>query len=88
MNDKPQIDKFRELARELGCDDDEEAFDERLRKIAPVSADAIAVLEGRLVRAESERSAWKGRSDEKYQMALLLVRGLEEQLRLARASQP
>ena len=29
-----QIDKFRDLARELECDEDEAAFDERLRKIA------------------------------------------------------
>jgi hypothetical protein len=31
---KPQADKFRDLARELECDDDEALFDERLRKIA------------------------------------------------------
>ena len=31
---KPQIDKFRDLARELETDDDEARFDERLRKIA------------------------------------------------------
>ena len=30
---KPQIDKFRELARELETDDDEAAFDERLKKL-------------------------------------------------------
>jgi hypothetical protein len=29
-----QIDKFRELARELECDDDEAAFDERLKRLA------------------------------------------------------
>ena len=29
-----QKDKFIEKARELGCDEDEAAFDERLRKIA------------------------------------------------------
>ena len=29
-----QIQKFRALAREIECDDDEAAFDERLRKIA------------------------------------------------------
>ena len=33
--DQPsQIDKFRDLARELECDDDEKAFDEKLKKIA------------------------------------------------------
>lgn len=30
---KPQIDKFRELARELECDEDEAAFDERVKKL-------------------------------------------------------
>lgn len=34
-NDTPQVDKFRELARELECDEDEAAFDERLKKLAP-----------------------------------------------------
>ncbi|WP_293906591.1 hypothetical protein [Phenylobacterium sp.] len=31
---KPQLDKFRDLARELECDEDEDAFDERLKKLA------------------------------------------------------
>ena len=31
-----QIDKFRDLARELECDDDEAAFDEKLKRIATV----------------------------------------------------
>jgi hypothetical protein len=29
-----QLDKFKKLARELECDDDEEHWDERLRKLA------------------------------------------------------
>lgn len=29
-----QLDKFRDLARELECDDDEARFDERLKKLA------------------------------------------------------
>lgn len=29
-----QHDRFKELARELGCDEDEEAFEEALRKVA------------------------------------------------------
>jgi len=33
-NAKPQIERFREMARELGCDESEEAFDAILRKIA------------------------------------------------------
>jgi hypothetical protein len=35
-NAKPQIELFREAAIELGCDDDEAAFDERLRQIIRV----------------------------------------------------
>lgn len=31
---KPQIDKFKDAARELETDDREEAFDEKLKKIA------------------------------------------------------
>ena len=30
---KPQLDKFKEAARDLETDDDEARFDERLRKI-------------------------------------------------------
>lgn len=36
-HETPQIDKFRDLARELECDDDEAAFDERLKRIATAS---------------------------------------------------
>lgn len=31
---KPQADKFREIARELECDEDEDAFEEKVRKVA------------------------------------------------------
>lgn len=31
---KPQSDKFRDLARELECDEDEAAFEEKVRKVA------------------------------------------------------
>jgi hypothetical protein len=34
MNNKPQLDKFKEAARELETDDREEAFDEKLKKVA------------------------------------------------------
>ena len=34
-HESSQLDKFRDLARELECDDDEAAFEETLRKIAP-----------------------------------------------------
>lgn len=32
-DEKPQIDKFKAAARELGCDDDEQRFRERLTKL-------------------------------------------------------
>lgn len=31
--DKPQLDKFKELAKELGCDEDEAAFAAVIRKV-------------------------------------------------------
>jgi DnaJ-class molecular chaperone len=31
---KPQVDKFKELARELGADEDEKAFEDQVRRIA------------------------------------------------------
>jgi hypothetical protein len=34
-NATPQAQKFEELARELECDEDEDAFDERLKRLAP-----------------------------------------------------
>jgi hypothetical protein len=34
QDETPQIDRFKELARELGCDEDEAAFDAALKKIA------------------------------------------------------
>lgn len=34
MTDAAQIDKFKELARELECDEDEAAFEGKLRKVA------------------------------------------------------
>ena len=38
--DKPQLDKFKEAARELECDDDEQHFKERVRKLARRKGDA------------------------------------------------
>jgi len=32
-SDQSQIDRFKELARELGCDEDEAAFDRALKKL-------------------------------------------------------
>jgi hypothetical protein len=34
--EKPQLDKFKEAARELECDDDEQLFKERLGKLVKV----------------------------------------------------
>ena len=31
---KPQVDKFRDMARELECDEDEAAFEDKVRKVA------------------------------------------------------
>lgn len=31
---KPQAEKFRDLARELECDEDEAAFEDKVRKVA------------------------------------------------------
>jgi len=33
-SNKSQSDKFKDAARDLGCDDDEAAFDDKLRKIS------------------------------------------------------
>lgn len=35
--DKPQPDKFRDLARELEADEDEAAFEDAVKRIAPKS---------------------------------------------------
>ena len=34
LSEPSQIDKFRATARELGCDEDEEAFKAKVRKVA------------------------------------------------------
>ena len=33
-DDKPQLDKFKDAARELECDDDEQRFKDRLKDVA------------------------------------------------------
>jgi hypothetical protein len=33
-HDKAQADKFRDMARELECDEDEAAFEDKVRKVA------------------------------------------------------
>ena len=32
--EKPQADKFRDMAREIECDEDEAAFEDKVRKVA------------------------------------------------------
>ena len=34
LADNAQLDRFKELARELGCDEDEAAFDAALKRVA------------------------------------------------------
>ena len=34
MDDKPQLDKFKELAREAECDEDEAKFEETVKRVA------------------------------------------------------
>lgn len=38
MTNKKQIDKFREIAKELECDESEKAFDEKLGKLTKNTA--------------------------------------------------
>ena len=33
MTDKTQLDKFKQIAKELDCDESERGFDEKLKKI-------------------------------------------------------
>lgn len=46
-DDKPQLDKFKEAARELECDDDEQGFKERLRKLVKKAPDKAGKEAGR-----------------------------------------
>lgn len=39
QSDKSQLDKFKDAARELECDDDEQRFKERLGKLVKPSGD-------------------------------------------------
>lgn len=56
MNDKTQTDKFKELARNLECDEDEAAFEETVRKVAskepapPLNEEALKRAERNLPR--------------------------------------
>ena len=49
---KPQPDKFRDLARELECDEDEKAFEETVRKVARTFSNVLELME-----------RWQERSD-------------------------
>lgn len=39
MNNKTQHDKFKEAAKELGCDEDAARFDEMVKKVAKAKVD-------------------------------------------------
>jgi hypothetical protein len=41
-DDTPQVDRFRELARELECEEDDEALDEQLKVLARSPAKQMA----------------------------------------------
>jgi hypothetical protein len=43
MAKRPQIDKFRDKARELGADESEDKFDAALRKVATAKPDPKAI---------------------------------------------
>lgn len=83
---KPQPDKFRDLARELGCDEDEAAFEDKVRRVAKGPPNDRADLERGLRHAEAERDAWRGKPGDRHKMADLLVQGFERQLREANAA--
>lgn len=41
---KPQSDKFRDLARELECDEDEASFGDKVRKVAGAPKNSGAIV--------------------------------------------
>ena len=44
---KPEVDKLRDLARELECDEDEAAFDERVKRLAKAKPEAPKIEPGK-----------------------------------------
>ena len=46
LSEATQIDRFRETARQLGCDEDEAAFDEKLKVIAKAKPKAPPAQSG------------------------------------------
>jgi uncharacterized protein with PIN domain len=48
-NDKSQLDRFKEAARQLETDDNEERFDEKLKRLAKANSDAKVCPECRHV---------------------------------------
>jgi hypothetical protein len=45
MDNNTQLDRFKEAARKLGCDEDEAAFDEKLRVIAKQKPRALPPID-------------------------------------------
>ena len=50
---KPQIDRFKELARELECDEDESAFDAALKRITEAKPTPASQKSGKARRSKS-----------------------------------
>lgn len=56
MDSQSQSDKFKEAARELGADEDEGRWEERLRKVAKVAKDEPQGEPRRVVQAKPGKS--------------------------------
>ena len=57
IHDTAQIERFKEAARALGCDDDEAAFDEKLKALAqqkPTLHKPVSKGKGRTGRADHD----------------------------------
>lgn len=53
-----------------------------------MAAQNVEQLRDRLARAESERDAWRGKSEHHYKMGCAMVEALRKQLVAAESSQP
>lgn len=57
-DERPQADKFVDLARELECDDDEAAFDERLKKLATSKPKVEGTWAVQMAKVGNGYNAW------------------------------
>jgi hypothetical protein len=53
-----------------------------------MTAQNVEQLRERLARAESERDAWRGKSEHQYKMACTMVEALRKQVAAAEPTQP